>query len=64
MYPKISEEGLLGSTYTKTSKVLSTSLVLDLIYPLGKSIILGIDESPTTHGKLKLALKNQKRFMI
>ena len=36
MYPKVSEEGFLGSTYMKTGKVLttaaalwSTSLVLD-----------------------------------
>ena len=37
MYPKVFEEGFLGSTYTKTGKVLttaaaalfSTSLVLD-----------------------------------
>ena len=25
MYPKVSEEGLLGSTYTKTGKVLTTA---------------------------------------
>ena len=53
MYPKVSGEGLLGSTYMKISKVLTTaastalrssSLVLDL----GKSINLVIGESPTT----------------
>ena len=25
MYPKVSEEGFLGSTYTKTGKVLTTA---------------------------------------
>ena len=49
MYPKVSEGGLLGSQYTKTSKVLTTaalSLSLSLyqhsswlIFSLGKSII-------------------------
>ena len=54
---QVSEEGFLGSTYTKTSKVLimvaAAALLLYqlsswLIFSLGKSIILVIDESPTT----------------
>ena len=57
-YPKVSEEGFLGSTYTKTGKVITTAVVaalwstssdLGLYSLLGKSIILVIGESPTTH---------------
>ena len=54
MYPKISEEGFLGSTYTKTGKVLTTTATATLqlsswlIFSLGKSIILVIGVSPST----------------
>ena len=30
MYPKVSEEGLLGSTYMKTGKVLTTAAAVVL----------------------------------
>ena len=33
-YPKVSEVGLLGSTYTKTGKVLTTVAAAALLYQL------------------------------
>ena len=52
---KVSEEGFIGSTYTKTGNVFTIASSLPLyqlsswlIYPLGKLIILVIGESPTT----------------
>ena len=52
---QVSEEGFLGSMYTKTGKVLNTAsaallyqLSSWLIYPLDKSIIVVMGDSPTT----------------
>ena len=38
MYPKVSEEGFLGSTYTKTGKMLTTDAAAALC---STSLVLG-----------------------
>ena len=70
---QVSEQGLLGSTYTKTGKgdyyssyYCSPLYQLSswLIFSLGKSIIVVISESPTTVTLFSCQCNHQSKFLL